>query len=77
MRSTVSIILLAGAIDMSANVLYVLAANAGYLSIAAVLTSLYPASTVFLARIVLGERLALVQKIGVAFALTGVVLIAT
>ncbi len=75
-RSTVRIILLAGAIDMSANVLYVLAAYAGYLSVAAVLTSLYPASTVFLARIVLGERLAAVQKAGVVLALLGVALIA-
>ena len=70
------LVLFAGAIDMSANVLYVLSAYAGYLSIAAVLTSLYPASTVFLARFVLGERLANVQKIGVALALAGVALIA-
>jgi drug/metabolite transporter (DMT)-like permease len=70
------IVIVAGFIDMSANVLYVLAAYAGYLSIAAVLTSLYPASTVFLARVVLGERLAHVQKLGVALALAGVALIA-
>jgi drug/metabolite transporter (DMT)-like permease len=76
-RSTLAIIVFAGAIDMSANVLYVLASYAGYLSIAAVLTSLYPASTVFLARIVLHERLVFVQKLGVTFALLGVVLIAS
>lgn len=74
--STIAIVLIGGAIDMTANVLYVLSAYAGYLSIAAVLTSLYPASTVFLARIVLGERLANVQKVGVALALAGVALIA-
>jgi uncharacterized membrane protein len=74
--ASLALVLFAGAIDMSANVLYVLAAYAGYLSIAAVLTSLYPASTVFLARFVLGERLANVQKIGVALALAGVALIA-
>jgi drug/metabolite transporter (DMT)-like permease len=73
---TLSLVVIAGAIDVTANVLYVLAAHAGYVSIAAVLTSLYPASTVFLARIVLGERLANVQKIGVALALAGVALIA-
>ena len=75
-RSTLPLILFAGAIDMSANVLYVLAASAGYLSVAAVLTSLYPASTVFLARVILGERLAMVQKAGVVLALIGVALIA-
>lgn len=75
--ASLPLVLVAGAIDMSANVLYLLAAYAGYLSVAAVLTSLYPASTVFLARFVLGERLANVQKIGVALALAGVALIAS
>lgn len=74
---TLAIVLFGGAIDMTANVLYVLAVYSGYLSIAAVLTSLYPASTVFLARIVLRERLANVQKFGVALALAGVALIAS
>lgn len=76
-RGSVAIVLVTGVIDMSANVLYVLSVYAGYLSIAAVLTSLYPGSTVLLARIVLGERLAIVQKVGVALALAGVALIAS
>jgi drug/metabolite transporter (DMT)-like permease len=66
----------AGALDMSANVLYILAARSGLLAIAAVLTSLYPASTVLLARIFLRERLAPLQWVGVAVAACGVVLIA-
>jgi len=70
------LIVLAGALDMSANVLYVLATRSGFLSVAAVLTSLYPASTVLLARFLLNERLHLVQKLGVGLALAGVALIA-
>ena len=75
-RPALPLILFSGVIDMSANVLYVLATFNGYLSIAAVITSLYPASTVFLARFVLRERLGLSQKIGVGLALLGVALIA-
>jgi len=67
---------LAGGLDMTANVLYVLAARAGLISIAAVLTSLYPAATVGLARLVLGERLSGVQWAGVACAGAGIALIA-
>jgi drug/metabolite transporter (DMT)-like permease len=75
-RATVPMILCAGALDMTANALYLYAVRSGYLAICAVLTSLYPASTVVLARFVLHERLATVQKLGVGFALLGVVLIA-
>jgi drug/metabolite transporter (DMT)-like permease len=69
-------LLLIGAVDMTANILFVVAAQTGALAISAVLTSLYPASTVFLARAVLKERLQLSQKIGVGLALAGVALIA-
>lgn len=70
------LILVAGALDMSANVLYVFSTRYGLLAIVAVITSLYPASTVFLARIVLRERLTAVQWVGLAFAAGGVALIA-
>jgi drug/metabolite transporter (DMT)-like permease len=69
-------ILGAGALDMGANVLYVLATQRGMLAIVAVITSLYPASTVFLARIFLREKLTSLQWIGVACAAGGVVMIA-
>ena len=75
-RSSLTLVVLGGALDMAANVLYVLATFTGSLAIAAVLTSLYPASTVFLAGVVVRERLTRVQWSGVAFAFAGVVLIA-
>jgi len=73
---TLPMLLLVGTIDMFANVLFVIAAQTGALAISAVLTSLYPASTVFLARIVIKERLQPAQKFGVGLALLGVALIA-
>jgi drug/metabolite transporter (DMT)-like permease len=64
-----------GFIDMLANVLYLVAAREGPLSIVVTLSSLYPASTVLLARIILGERLNLLQVFGVTCALAAVLLI--
>ncbi len=69
------IAVMAGALDSVANVLYVFATRAGMLSLAAVLTSLYPAITVLLARVVYCERLRLVQRLGVVLALLGVALV--
>lgn len=71
------LILIAGAIDATANLFYLLATFNGNLAIAAVLTSLYPASTVLLAWSVLRERLQRVQYAGLACALLGVALIAS
>jgi drug/metabolite transporter (DMT)-like permease len=75
-RPALAPVLLCGALDISANVLYVVAAHTGLLAIVAVLTSLYPAATVALAAIVLRERLGRMQWIGVALALGGAVAIA-
>jgi drug/metabolite transporter (DMT)-like permease len=66
----------AGALDVTANLFYLLGTRAGLISIVAVLTSLYPGSTVVLARVVLGERLSAAQLIGLALALAGVAAIA-
>jgi drug/metabolite transporter (DMT)-like permease len=74
--NSLPIVVASGVIDMTANVFYLLAARTGQLAIAAVLTSLYPASTVLLARAFLGERLQATQKVGVLLALLGVALIA-
>jgi len=70
------VIVAAGVLDMAANVLYLLAKQEGLLSLVAVLVSLYPASTLLLARHVLGERLHAIQLAGVACALGAVALIA-
>lgn len=74
-RDALPIIVGGGALDMAANILYLFAVREGPLSIVATLTSLYPASTVILARIVLRERLSLLQQAGVACAGVAIVLI--
>jgi len=65
-----------GAGDVGANALFAVASTEGLLSVVSVLSSLYPAVTVLLARLVHGERLRLLQNLGVVAALAGVALIA-
>ncbi|TDD66567.1 hypothetical protein E1293_39030 [Actinomadura darangshiensis] len=74
-RTLIVLALLSGSLDAGANVLYFLAVNNGMLSLAAVLTSLYPAITVLLARIAYSERLRAVQRVGMAVAVAGVALV--
>jgi drug/metabolite transporter (DMT)-like permease len=74
-RRTVFTATAAGIVDMTANVLYLLASRMGSLAVVVTLSSLYPASTVALARVVLGERLHRMQVIGLVCALAAVVLI--
>ena len=66
-----------GAGDVTANAALAVASTRGLLSVVAVLSSLYPAVTVLLARAVHDERLGRVQAIGVTAAMVGVVLIAS
>jgi drug/metabolite transporter (DMT)-like permease len=68
-------LVLVGALDTGANVLYAYASTLGLVSLAAVLASLFPVVTVILARIVLKERLSASQGSGVVCALAGVALI--
>jgi len=58
----------AGAFDVSANALFLLASREGLLTLVGVIGSMYPASTVLLARVVLRERLAVHQLIGLGLA---------
>lgn len=64
----------AGLLDAAANVTMLSAIRIGPLAVASVLGSLFPVVTILLARIVLGERLRVVQRVGVALALAAVVL---
>jgi drug/metabolite transporter (DMT)-like permease len=73
--TTLVLTVLSGVLDGIANLLYFLAAQAGMLSLAAVLASLYPAVTVLLARIVYSERLRVIQRLGLAVAVAGVALV--
>jgi uncharacterized membrane protein len=75
--SALPIVLLAGVGDMAANALFLLATQqGGQLAIVGVLASLYPASTVLLAQLVLRERLAGTQVAGLGAAVAAVTLIA-
>ncbi len=64
-----------GVLDVLANALYLGAVREGPLGLVATLASLYPASTVLLARLVLHERLRPVQSVGLACAALAIALI--
>ncbi|GAA3183406.1 MULTISPECIES: EamA family transporter [Streptomyces] len=66
----------AGALDSLANLLFLLAARSGDLAVVAVLTALYPAGTVLLARGVLAERIHRGQLVGLGAAAVAVGLLA-
>jgi drug/metabolite transporter (DMT)-like permease len=74
-RAVVPVVVACGALDVLANALYLIAVREGPLGLVATLASLYPASTVLLARVVLGERLRPVQSIGLACAAAAIVMI--
>ncbi|HEU5008921.1 MAG TPA: DMT family transporter [Jatrophihabitantaceae bacterium] len=70
-----AITILAGACDALANMFFLLASRHGLLSLASVLTSLYPAVTVILAVGLLHEHTSKVQRAGLGLAAASIVLI--
>ncbi|MCZ2526638.1 EamA family transporter [Streptomyces sp. HB2AG] len=66
----------AGVLDSVANLLFLLAARSGDLAVVAVITALYPAGTVLLARSVLAERIHRGQAVGLGTAAVAVGLLA-
>jgi uncharacterized membrane protein len=68
--------MITGAAGALGTILYFLATHEGFLAVTAVLTSLYPAVTIVLARTVLGERLTAPRLAGLVLAAACVALIA-
>ena len=75
-RSDVPVLALIGTLDITANGLFAIASTTGLVSLVSVMGSLYPLTTAALAAVVLRERPHRMALIGVATAMTGVVLIA-
>ena len=73
---TVRLALLAGPLGATATALFLLATQRGFLTVAGVLTSLYPASTVLLAALVLHEKVHRAQGVGLGLCARAVALVA-
>jgi drug/metabolite transporter (DMT)-like permease len=70
-----AVTLAAGLADMGANIAFLVATRTGMLAIVSVVSSLYPAPTVILGRLVFKERIPPRRVAGLVMALAGVVLI--
>ncbi|MFZ0041249.1 MAG: DMT family transporter [Solirubrobacteraceae bacterium] len=76
-RSVVALTVGAGVLSGIANLLFLAATGRGELAIVAVLTSLYPAATVILARAFLAEHWSRVQAVGLLTSVVAIILVST
>lgn len=74
-RSTLAAVAGAGLLDVAGNVFFLLSTMNGALAVAAVVSALYPAVTVLLARTFLREHVTRPQAVGIGLALAAVALI--
>ena len=68
------VVLFNATLDVAGNFFYILASRVGRLDVAAILSSLYPGSTVLLAWLLLKEHISFKQWMGIAAALTAIIL---
>lgn len=68
-------VVLAGLFDSMANIFFILGSRSGALTVVSVLTALYPVGTILLARLVLKEKIAGTQSLGIALAIAGCMLL--
>lgn len=73
-RDAWTVILFNATLDVAGNFFYILASRTGRLDVAAVLSSLYPGSTVLLAWLLLKERISFKQWVGIGAALIAIIL---
>jgi len=74
-RPVLALAAVAGVLDATANVAFLLSSRHGLLSLAGVITALYPAGTVALAVLILRERTGRAQRAGLGLAAVAVVLL--
>lgn len=74
-RASLPIVVFTGVLDFAANAFYLTALKHGSFTWVAAISSLYPVSTVLLARVVLHERLARTQVIGLGLAAVALTLV--
>ncbi len=74
-RGTLPLVALVGLLDMAGNGFYITATQVGRLDVAAVLSSLYPVTTIVLAAVVLRERIGGAHLAGVVAAVAAIVLV--